>query len=70
MVLGLCLSLFVRRRRVWVRAVPAGEGPDAGRTVVEVGGLARSGAEAFREEFAGLTGRVRDAVPPATEEQR
>ena len=65
MVLGLCLSLFVRRRRVWVRALPAGAGDPAGRTVVEVGGLARSGADAFREEFAGLTSRVRDAVPPA-----
>ena len=35
---GLLLSFFVRRRRVFVRAYP---GPD-GRTVVDVGGLARS----------------------------
>jgi cytochrome c biogenesis protein len=39
---GLMLSLFVRRRRVWVRA---GDGPD-GRTLVEVAGLARTEAEA------------------------
>lgn len=67
MVLGLCLSLFVRRRRVWVRALPAGEGDAAGRTVVEVAGLARTGPEAFREEFDGLTGRLRTAAPPIEE---
>jgi cytochrome c biogenesis protein len=69
MVLGLCLSLFVRRRRVWVRAVPAGDGPGAGRTVVEVAGLARSGAEAFREEFDGLAARLREAAPTPQEER-
>jgi cytochrome c biogenesis protein len=66
MVVGLCLSLFVRRRRVWVRALPAGAGTDGGRTVVEVAGLARSGPEAFHEEFDGLAARLRaDAPPPA-----
>ena len=76
MVLGLCLSLFVRRRRVWVRVTrrvqegtaPAGEGAGGGRTVVEVAGLARSGADGFREEFDGLAGRLRAAAPPLTEE--
>jgi cytochrome c biogenesis protein len=48
---GLLLSFFVRRRRVFVRAYP---GPD-GRTVVDVGGLARSDpAGGFDEEFTGL----------------
>jgi cytochrome c biogenesis protein len=67
MVLGLCLSLFVRRRRVWVRVtpVPAGGGPGGGRTVVEVAGLARTGAEAFTDEFTSLTGRVRETAPPS-----
>ena len=41
---GLMVSLFVRRRRVWVRATAA----DDGRTLVEVGGLARTEAEAAR----------------------
>jgi cytochrome c biogenesis protein len=68
MVLGLCLSLFVRRRRVWVRASPAGGGPEGGRTVVEVAGLARSGAEGFREEFDGLAARLRGTARPTTEE--
>ncbi len=44
---GVTLSLFVQRRRVWVRAV---DGAD-GRTVVEVAGLARG-------EDAGLAGAV------------
>jgi cytochrome c biogenesis protein len=35
---GLVLSLFIRRRRLWVRA---DEGDD-GRTVVRVAGLART----------------------------
>jgi cytochrome c biogenesis protein len=79
MLLGLCLSLFVRRRRVWVRvapsgaregtAAPAGGGAPGGRTVVEVAGLARSSAEAFREEFDALAARVRQTAPPISEER-
>jgi cytochrome c biogenesis protein len=49
-LLGLIASLFVRRRRIWVRASPTGGG-----TVVAVGGLARHDAERFRAEFAALT---------------
>lgn len=41
-VLGLCLSLFVRPRRVWVKVGRGGD-PD-GPTVVEVGGLDRADA--------------------------
>jgi len=40
-LVGLMLSLFVKRRRVWVRAVDDG----GGRTVVEVAGLARTEGE-------------------------
>jgi len=61
-VLGLCLSLFVRRRRVWVRATP-GEG---GLTVVEIGGLARTDPDAFAAEFDDLVERLRAAVPDAS----
>ena len=49
-ILGLGVSLSVKRRRVWVRAVP---GPD-GRTVVEVGGLARTDQAGYGEEFGSL----------------
>jgi len=74
MVLGLLLSLFVRRRRLWVRVSPGslqGEGPAGttgapGRTVVEVGGLARTDPEAFGAEFAELAERLRSRAAPAT----
>ena len=62
-VLGLCLSLFVRRRRLWLRAT-AGED---GLTVVEVGGLARTDPEAFAAEFEALTERLRLAIPESKE---
>ncbi|MDX6198227.1 MAG: cytochrome c biosis protein [Actinomycetota bacterium] len=58
-VAGLCLSLFVRRRRLWVRARP-GEGA---HTVVEVGGLARTDAEAFAAEFDEIVGSLRREIP-------
>ena len=67
MVLGLMLSLFVRRRRLWVRATPAGGEGESGRTVVEVGGLPRTDPEAFSAEFAALVDRVRVSAPPAPE---
>jgi cytochrome c biogenesis protein len=50
-VTGLCLSLFIRPRRVWIR-VRDGE---AGRSVVEVGGLDRADARAgLTEDVAEL----------------
>ena len=69
MVLGLMLSLFVRRRRLWVRATPAGGEGGSGRTVVEVGGLPRSDPEAFAPEFAELVERVRARAPALDPEQ-
>lgn len=54
---GLLLSLFVRRRRVWVRA---GEARD-GTTTVEVGGLSRTDPERFTSEFASLVKEMRSA---------
>lgn len=55
---GLMLSLFVRRRRVWLRATETADG----RTLVEVGGLARSEGESrevLAEEVASLAARIR-----------
>ncbi len=64
-LVGLLLSFLVRRRRVFVRAYAAGDGP----TVVEAGGLARADAGGgFDEEFAGLAAELRSAHqggPPA-----
>jgi len=57
LLLGLVGSLVVRRRRVWVRAEPDG----AGRTVVEMGGIARSGD--LSAEFDDLVAGVRSRLP-------
>jgi cytochrome c biogenesis protein len=51
MVLGLIASLTVRRRRVWFRITPDQRDADPGRTVITAGGLARTDAESFRDEF-------------------
>ena len=51
MVGGLLLSLFVRRRRVWVRVTG---------TTVAMGGLARTDAERFAAEFADVVARTRE----------
>ena len=63
-IAGLLLSFFVRRRRVFVRAVPAASGTGS---VVTVGGLTRSDASGgFEEEFAELAADIADAeqAPP------
>ena len=56
MVGGLLLSLFVRRRRLWVR-VGAGTGTG---TTVEVGGLARTDPDRFATEFEDIVARMRE----------
>jgi cytochrome c biogenesis protein len=54
-VTGLCFSLFIRPRRVWIR-VRDGE---AGRSVVEVGGLDRADARAgLTEDIAELVAEL------------
>jgi cytochrome c biogenesis protein len=58
MLLGLIGSLLVRRRRMWLRATPASS---PGRTVVEIGGLARSGS--LSAEFEDLVRRVKARLP-------
>jgi cytochrome c biogenesis protein len=57
-LLGLILSLRVRRRRLWVRA----SATEAG-TLVEVGGLARQDPEGFAPELASVAARVRALAP-------
>ncbi|GGV77977.1 cytochrome c biosynthesis protein [Streptomyces griseoloalbus] len=58
---GLAASLFIQRRRVWVRAV---EGPD-GVTVVEMAGLGRSESAKVPEELGDLAGILYDRAPGA-----
>jgi cytochrome c biogenesis protein len=53
-ILGIGASLTVRRRRLWVRVVPG----DDGRTVVEMGGLARTDQAGYGEEFTRLSSAV------------
>ncbi|HVD29500.1 MAG TPA: cytochrome c biogenesis protein ResB [Mycobacteriales bacterium] len=62
-VLGLLLSLAVRRRRVFLRIAPA-TGEPGGRSVVAVGGLARTDAGGFGSEFARVVERLRDPPTP------
>jgi hypothetical protein len=50
--------LLVRRRRMWIRASPSSS---SGRTVVEIGGLARSGS--LSAEFEDLVRRVKSRLP-------
>jgi cytochrome c biogenesis protein len=67
-IAGLLLSLRVRRRRFWVRAAPAPDEPDGGRTLVEAAGLARTDSDRFATEFAELLRRIGAPTPSATEE--
>lgn len=65
-LLGLIASLFVRRRRIWVRAASVD-----GVTLVAVGGLARHDAERFRTEFAALSDQLSSRVagePPSPDQ--
>lgn len=55
-MIGLTMSLFIKRRRVWVRvATPPTDGPVSGATVISVAALARS-------EDADLVSDVNDLV--------
>jgi cytochrome c biogenesis protein len=71
-IIGLALSLLVRRRRVWVR-VSAGPG---GVTVVDVAGLTRSEHASVAEEVdalaaaLGTTTSTRTTAPAGAEENR
>ena len=59
---GLVLSLFVRRRRVFVRVVPAAGGSGSRRTVVDVGALARGEDTGLADEIAAVVAAAKGAV--------
>jgi cytochrome c biogenesis protein len=59
-IAGLLLSLFVTRRRAWVK-VSAGA---QGRTLIEVAGLARSEAPGLKREIDDLAAAVAGQAPP------
>ncbi|MFC0675828.1 cytochrome c biogenesis protein ResB [Brachybacterium hainanense] len=56
---GLILSLFVPRRRVWVRVTPGADG-----AILEVAGLARSDDPRLEEDIRDLAERLADTAPP------
>ncbi|WP_369216253.1 cytochrome c biogenesis protein ResB [Streptomyces flavofungini] len=60
---GLAGSLFIQRRRVWVRAV---RGPD-GVTVVEMAGLGRSESAKLPDELSDLAAHLYEKTPSAPE---
>jgi cytochrome c biogenesis protein len=62
---GLVTSLVIKRRRVWVRVTPAEDGDQTGRTVIDVGGLARTDQAGYGEEFTRLSARILDAAAGA-----
>jgi cytochrome c biogenesis protein len=53
-LLGLGTSLTIKRRRFWARIRPADPVSEPGRTVMEIGGLARTDQAGYGEEFARL----------------
>jgi cytochrome c biogenesis protein len=61
-IAGLAGSLFIQRRRVWVRATPG----DGGSTVVEMAGLGRSDSARLPEELGDLAAVVHARVPSST----
>ncbi|MFG2458567.1 cytochrome c biogenesis protein ResB [Streptomyces sp. NPDC048523] len=62
-IFGLAASLFIQRRRVWVRAVRG----DDGVTVVEMAGLGRSESAKVPEELGELAGVLFDQAPSPSE---
>lgn len=56
-LLGLILSLTIRRRRVFVRVAPA---DDEGRTVVSIGGLAKDDDEGMGEQLDDVLTRLKE----------
>ncbi|MFI8949030.1 cytochrome c biogenesis protein ResB [Streptomyces sp. NPDC053750] len=62
-ILGLAGSLFIQRRRVWVRAVRGADGV----TVVEMAGLGRSESAKLPEELGDLAAVLYDHAPDTPE---
>ncbi|MGW3040635.1 cytochrome c biogenesis protein ResB [Kitasatospora sp. NPDC001159] len=64
-ILGLIGSLFIQRRRIWVRAVAL----PGGGTQVELAGLARSESAKIAEELAELAVDLQDDAPASEESE-
>ncbi|MFD5427067.1 cytochrome c biogenesis protein ResB [Streptomyces sp. NPDC127084] len=64
-IAGLVGSLFIQRRRVWVRAVRDENG--TGLTVIEMAGLGRTESAKLPEELAELAALLHTQAPTASE---
>ncbi|MEU0171421.1 cytochrome c biogenesis protein ResB [Streptomyces iakyrus] len=63
---GLCVSLFVRRRRVWVRVRPhTGSGAGA---EIEVAGLERGSSDRLGEEVGDIAAELRARIPETSQD--
>ncbi|AYF73550.1 cytochrome c biogenesis protein ResB [Nocardia yunnanensis] len=58
MMAGLLVSLLVKRRRIWLRVYPGAPADGVRRTVVEMGGLARTDQAGWGGEFDRLRERL------------
>jgi cytochrome c biogenesis protein len=65
-IAGLAGSLFIQRRRVWVRATVG----DDGVTVVEMAGLGRSESARLPEELGRLADELYETAPGAPDPER
>lgn len=63
-IVGLAGSLFIQRRRVWLRTAAGADG----RTVVELAGLGRSESARLPEELADLAVELQTDGAPAAED--
>jgi cytochrome c biogenesis protein len=63
-IFGLAASLFIQRRRVWVRATTGADGV----TVVEMAALGRSESAKVPEELGDLAALVHEQAPTKTDE--
>ncbi|WP_327383876.1 cytochrome c biogenesis protein ResB [Streptomyces sp. NBC_01207] len=62
-IAGLAGSLFIQRRRIWVRAVTGKDGV----TVVEMAGLGRSESTRLPQELAELAAQLHQQAPTASD---
>lgn len=71
-IFGISASLSIKRRRIWVRAEPHPGDDDQGsaRTVVTVGGLARTDQAGYGEEFTILAADLLKPSPEHSPESR
>ncbi len=63
LTVGLALSLYVSRRRLWVSVQPAADSSSPSQTIVTVGGIAYQRKDSFPHEFAKLAAKLRGQIP-------